>query len=459
MSSRRDLLLLATGVVVVPLALVAVAGASGSKPLSFAAPKLLAATPNPAGLAIGDLNGDGKPDLAVANGTVDSEDEDAVGTVSIRLNRGDGTFEPRRDYNAGPGPAAIAIGDLNGDSKPDIAVAGWDGAVSTLFNKGDASFRVEHDYATGDRTTSIAIADLNGDGALDLAATVAEDGTLDVLLNKGDSTFASPVTYAAGQDPWAVAAGDLNGDSAADLAVVSNSESSVVSVFFNDGKGAFAGRRDFAAGREPVSVAIGDLNGDGKPDLAISHFGSVFRSNVVSVLVNDGRAGFGSKRDYPVAEGFGRIAIGDVSGDGKPDIVTSNDDSNRLSLLVNAGGGRFLPVLAYPTGELPQDVALGDLNGDGRLDLVSADSLEDVSNDLTVILSKPGFCDVQNVVKLPLAAARAKLARAGCSAGKVRSSYSKTTPKGLVSAQRPAFGAVLPGGAKVSLALSKGRRR
>jgi hypothetical protein len=362
MSSRRDLLLLATVVVVVPLALVAVAGASGSKPLSFAARKLLAATPNPAGLAIGDLNGDGKPDLAVANGTVDSEGEDAVGTVSIRLNRGDGTFEPRRDYNAGSGPAEIAIGDLNGDG-------------------------------------------------------------------------------------------------AADLAVVSNSESSVVSVFFNDGRGAFAGRRDYAAGREPVSVAIGDLNDDGKPDLAISHFGSVFRSNAVSVLVNDGRAGFGSKRDYPVAEGFGRIAIGDVSGDGKPDLVTSNDDSNRLSLLVNAGGGRFLPVLAYPTGELPQDVALGDLNGDGRLDLVSADSLEDVSNDLTVILSKPGFCDVQNVVKLPLAAARAKLARAGCSAGKVRSSYSKTTPKGLVSAQRPAFGAVLPGGAKVSLVLSKGCRR
>ena len=458
MSSRRDLRLLATGVVVVPLALVTVAGASGTKPLSFAAPKLLAATPNPAGLAIGDLNGDGKPDLAVANGTVDTEDEDAVGTVSIRLNRGDGTFKPRRDYNAGPGPAAIAIGDLNGDSKPDLAVAGWDGAVSTLFNKGDATFPVEHDYATGDRTTSIAIGDLNADGALDLAATVAEDGTLDVLLNKGDGSFASPVTYAAGQEPWAVTVGDVNGDRAADLAVVST-ERNGVSIFFNDGKGAFAGRSDYAAGPEPVSVAMADLNGDGKPDLAISHFGSVFRSNTVSVLLNDGRAGFGSKRDYPVAEGFGRIAIGDVSGDGKPDLVTSNDDSNRLSLLVNAGGGRFLPVLAYPTGELPQDVALGDLNGDGRLDLVSADSLEDVSNDLTVIVSKPGFCDVQNVVKLPPAAARAKLARAGCSAGKVRSAYSKTTPKGLVSAQRPGFGAVLPGGAKVSLVLSKGRRR
>ncbi|HSB39231.1 MAG TPA: FG-GAP-like repeat-containing protein [Gaiellaceae bacterium] len=457
MTRSRGLLLCA--LLGVPLVFGTVAGASGGKAVSFAAPKLLAATPTPAGIAIGDLNGDGKPDLAVANGTVDSEDEDAVGTVSIRLNRGDGTFRPRRDYKAGPGPAAIAIGDLNGDSKPDLAVAGSDGAVSTLFNKGDASFRVEHDYATGDRTTSIAIADLNGDGAADLAATVAEDGTLDVLLNKGDGSFASPVTYAAGQDPWAVAAGDLNGDGAADLAVVSNSESSVVGIFLNDGKGAFGGRRDYAAGPEPVSVAIGDLNGDGTPDLAISHFGSVFRSNTVSALVNDGHARFGSKRDYPVAEGQGPVVIGDVSGDGKPDVVTANDDSNRLSLLVNAGGGHLLPALAYPTGELPQGVALGDLNGDGRLDLVSADSFEDVSNDLTVILSKPGFCDVQNVVKLTLAAARTKLARAGCAAGKVRPSYSKTVSKGLVAAQRPAFGAVLPAGAKVSLLLSRGRRR
>ena len=138
--------------------------------------------------------------------------------------------------------------------------------------------------------------------------------------------------------------------------------------------------------------------------------------------------------------------------------MTSNDDSNRISLLVNAGGGRFLPALAYPTGELPQGVALGDLNGDGRLDLVSADSYEDVSNDLTVILSGPGLCDVQNVVKLTLAAARTKLTRAGCAAGKVRTSSSKTVRKGLVAAQRPAFGAVLRGGAKVSLVLSRGRR-
>lgn len=231
-----------------------------------------------------------------------------------------------------------------------------------------------------------------------------------------------------------------------------------MTVLVNDGRGAFAERHEYSAGREPVGVAVGDLNGDGTADLAVSHFGSVFRSNSVAVLANDGHGRFSSKREYPVAEGTGPIAIGDLSGDGRPDLVTANDDSNRLSLLVNAGRGRFLPVLAYPTGELPQGVALGDLNGDGRLDLVSADSFEDVSNDLTVIVSKPGFCDVQSVVKLTLAAAKAKLARAGCAVGKTRSAYSKTVSNGLVASQRPSFGAVLPRGARVSLALSRGRR-
>ena len=86
-------------------------------------------------------------------------------------------------------------------------------------------------------------------------------------------------------------------------------------------------------------------------------------------MQQSGHARFGSKRDYAVAEGLGPVVVGDVSGDGKPDVVTVNDDSNRFSVLVNGGRGALLPALAYPTGELPQGVALGDLNGDGQPDL------------------------------------------------------------------------------------------
>jgi hypothetical protein len=455
--SHRRLLLLSAAATVV-LAAGSAAGAAGHSALSFAAPVQLAATPTPAAVAIGDLNGDGKPDLAVANGSVDPY-EDEVGTVSVRLNRGDGTFKPRRDYEDTPGPADIAIADLNGDQEPDLATANFDGSVSTLFNSGDGSFRVERDYATGDRTASIAVADVNADGAPDLVATVADDGAVDLLLNDGSGVFTERAAYATGPSPWDVAVGDVNGDGAPDLAVATFSATGKVTILLNDGNGSFPVRHDYSAGGDPFSVAIADFDGDGAPDLAISHFGLVFHSNTVSVLRNDGHGRFPTRRDYPVAEGGGPVGAGDISGDGKPDVVTVNDDSNRLSLLVNNGKGVLLPVLAYPTGALPQDVAIGDLNGDGRADLVSADSWEDVSNDLTVVLSRSGLCDVQNVVKLTLAAAKAKLARSGCRLGAAGAAYSKTVVKGLVMRQRPAFGSVLSGDARVAVVLSRGKRR
>jgi FG-GAP-like repeat/PASTA domain len=458
-SARRCTVLLAS--LGAALALGAVAGAAGgSRAPSFGAPTVLAASLDPSSVAIGDLNGDGKPDLVIANSFEDSDDEESSGTVSIRLNRGDGTFKPRRDYYGGAGPVAVAIGDLNGDGKPDLATADpFAGSVFVLLNGGDGSFRIWREYETGDRTGSVAIGDLNGDGALDLAAAVAETDRVDVLLNKGDGSFEPPVAYITGDDPFEVAIGDLNGDGAPDLATANWSAANTVSVLLNTGNGAFAPKRDYPAGPEPVSVAIGDLNGDDKPDLAVSHFGSVSHANSVSILANDGAGGFDRKRDYTVAEGFGQIAIGDLNRDGSHDVVTADEDTDRLSVLVNNVDGSFQPSLGYPTGGGPRSVAIGDLDGDGRLDLVTAGAVEDESNSVTVLLNKPGRCNVQSVVKLTPAAARAKLAQAHCAVGKIRSAYSKVVRKGRVASQRPAFGAVLQSGGKVNLVISRGARR
>jgi hypothetical protein len=443
------------------LCLGAVAGAASGRSPSFAAPRLLAASLDPDAVAIGDLNGDGKPDLAIANSYFDDdEDEGQAGTVSIRLNRGDGTFRPRRDYSTGGGPHSVAIGDLNGDGMPDLATANFDaGSVSELLNGGDGSFGVSRDYATGDRTASVAIADLNGDAAPDVAAAVAETDTVAVLLNNGDGSLRPPVSYPAGDEPFWVAIGDLDGDGEPDLATANLGSRSTTSVFLNKGNGTFAARVDYAAGADPVSLAIADVTGDRKPDLALSHFGSVSRPNFVSVLPNDGRGRFATRRNYTIVEGQGSIAVGDVNGDGRGDVVTVADDTDRLSVLVNGGGGRMRPALSYPTGPGPQAVAIGDLDGDGRPDLVTANNVSDVSNSVTVLLAKPGRCNVQDVVKLTLAAAKASLARGHCSVGVVRSAYSKTMQRGRVVAERPVFGAVLPGGAKVTLVLSRGRRR
>jgi len=417
---------------------------------------LLAASLDPSSVAIVDLNGDGRPDLAIANSFFDS-DEDGVATVSVRLNRGDGTFKPRRDYSTGDLPESLGVGDVNGDGKPDLVTANaWAGSVSVLLNGGDGSFRARSDYETGSRTESVAIADLNGDGAPDIAAAVADAKVVAVLLNKGDGTFSPPVTYPAGAAPLDVAIGDLDGNGTPDL--VTANERSTVSVLLNDGKGHFAPRHDFAAGDEPVSVAIGDLNGDGRADLAVSHFGSVGRANHVSILTNDGGGSFGTRRNYPVADGLGEIAIGDLNGDRKLDVVTTNDDSDRLSVLINRGDGSLYPRVAYPTGPGPQAVAIGDLNRDGRPDLVTVDSVSDQSNDVAVLLDTPGRCNVQYVLKLTPAEAKAKLGRAHCAVGEIGWTHSKNVKKGRVLSQRPVFGAVLRQGGKVNLVVSKGRK-
>ena len=121
-------------------------------------------------VAIGDLNGDGKPDLVTANAGP------TANFVSVLINRGDGTFQARLDYATGPGPYSVAIGDLNGDGKPDLATANdGDNTVSVLVNKGDGSFQARVDYATGVEPSSVAIGDLNGDGKPDLVT--ANSGT------------------------------------------------------------------------------------------------------------------------------------------------------------------------------------------------------------------------------------------------------------------------------------------
>ena len=146
------------------------------------------------------------------------------------------------------------------------------------------SFAAKVDYPTGLAPDSVTAADLDGDGKPDLA--VANGGappanTVSVLLNQGNGTFAARVDYAVGTTPDSVAAADLDGDGKLDLAVVQN-YSNTVSVLLNNGNGTFAAKVDYPTGTAPGSVAAVDLNGDGMADLAISNE----LSNTVSVLLN-----------------------------------------------------------------------------------------------------------------------------------------------------------------------------
>jgi hypothetical protein len=187
--------------------------------------------------------------------------------VSVFMGNGDGTFQPPVNYSTPNPPVSIALGDLNGDGKPDLVVvdpALGDWIVSVLLNNGDGTFQSPVNYSTAPGPLSVAIGDLNGDGKLDLAIACVD--AVSILLGNGDGTFRAHVDYAAGsQGP--IVLGDFNGDGRLDFAVMNNYE---LSVFLNNGGGSFTSTVTQLVNMFCYGMAAADFNGDGKLDLAVS---------------------------------------------------------------------------------------------------------------------------------------------------------------------------------------------
>ena len=329
----------------------------------------------PGGIAVGDFNGDGKPDLATVN--VSSND------VSVLINSVNGTYLPAENYAVGTSPVSISIGDFNGDGKSDIAVINRvSSSVSVLLGNGDGTFQIQKstNISTGQLPDSLAIGDFNGDGKLDITVTVSlpqvGQRAVAVLLGNGDGTFQAPVNYAVGSGAQFAAVADFNSDGKLDIAVA-DSNANAISVLLGKGDGTFQPAANSSVG-PPATVqvgpiSVGDFNHDGRLDIVMTNRSS---SNFL-VFLGNGNGSFAA----PLMTGVSlsvpfSVAVGDFDGDGLPDVAALGDGG--LFVFLGRGDGTFQQSAGFVLGpEHSVAAVIADLNGDGKVDLAVPDGVSD----------------------------------------------------------------------------------
>ena len=319
----RDLvlkLLRAAGVALPMLAYTTLIQAQGA---SFIASRTFALRPPATGIAVGDFNNDGRPDVVVAI---------AGYGFSVLLGNGDGSLQPANTTFASSVSTFAATGDFNADGKLDLVLTGQFDGILVLIGNGDGTFQTPR-YLSTTSPTSVAVADLNGDGKLDLAVTNYVAGTVSIMFGKGDGTFQNPTTYTVGSGPFYAAIGDFNGDGKLDLAVA-NYGTNTVTIVLGNGDGTFtqATGSPIPVGNQPYAIAAGDFTGNGKLGLAVANFGD----NNVSILLGNGDGSFtqGASAPTPVGKGPISLAVGDFNSSGRLGLAVTNITDGTVSILV-----------------------------------------------------------------------------------------------------------------------------
>ena len=349
-------------------ALLVLALVPAARAQSFSLPFSRDVGPNPNAAAAADFDGDGVTDLAVAL--------TQGAAVNVLLGKGDGTFASSTAYNTDSNPEGVAAGDFNKDGKLDVVVGNFfggplnAGSVSVLLGKGDGTFHpaVNYDAGSPHRLTA---ADLNADGRLDLVTASWLTDKVTVLLGKGDGTFNAATGYAVGREPRGASVADFDEDGKPDLAVVSFFGADV-SLLRGNGDGTFQPAVSYALpqGSNGIGIDAGDINDDGNEDVVVSAPGAG-----VAVLLGKGDATFHAAVGYGAGSVASGPQIADFNGDAKPDVAVVTDYfAAKLSVLRGNGDGTLQAPLRFPTQNNPFGLVAADFNSDGKPDLATTNN-------------------------------------------------------------------------------------
>jgi len=345
-----------------------------------------------------DTDGDGDLDLPTAL--------NEFAGVSIMENDGNGVFDIDSSYYAIPvtyGPEALVAAELDGSPGIDLAISEVDNySARGFFNSGTGIFAYHWLGSVGDMSKDICAADLDGDGDIDLAAAAYysyTDHDVAILLNNGTGGFAAHVDYPiSGSYPSGILAADVDNDFDVDL-VVSSWGSDNVSVLLNNGHAGFFFEGVFPVGDEPECVAAGDLDADGDLDLVVPFTGP--GTSDFAVLLNYGDGTFAPPVVYDDISNPMAVYIADFNADGALDVACADEGVDRVHIFRNDGNAVFddAPFLALTVGDSPVSVFAADLDNDLDLDVATANQ---AANTISVLLYEctcdcSGYCNMDDV--------------------------------------------------------------
>jgi len=326
---------------------------------------------NPQAIANGDFNGDGIPDLVVANYNDN--------TISVFLGTSLASYAPGVSYAVGSEPVAIAVGDFNSDGKQDLAVVNNNcptkpcaatGSVSVLLGNGDGTFQAQITTNVGNAPTSVAVAQFANkkNSNQDLAVTNSADNTVQILLGKNTGVFSTGSTLAAGNNPLSVVAADFDQDGFIDI-VVANEADSTIELFRGTGFGTFGPGLPFndctggvtgcPTPNNPVAMAVGFFNTSSNNNPAPSIVTANASGSSVSVLVNSLPAvkGFQAAINLAAPGPTTQVVVSDFNNDGNADIAAVSPTANEFSVFLGAGNATFQPHVDYAAGFSPSALA------------------------------------------------------------------------------------------------------